>query len=306
MPLIGFVPSAGMPSVTVISQALGALADGEYKAATHAHDFLQILYIEAGRHSLRVEDQDWVLTSGDAFVIAPGTVIATGDEHTDQGTEMWTVLVSTDAIDPTATTLLTSWRAHPLLSSFASTRRGGHRIRVPAADRGTCLANITALNSELLQRGNWYSDAVRAHLTLLLIQLSRLEVDLAFNENRDSLVAAVFGVIETRYQQPISLNDVALAVAHSKGHLATVVKNRTGRSVGQWITERRMREARRLLTDTNLSIKEIAIRVGYHDPGYFIRRFRSEHQLTPQVWRIEGRRTGGEPACEAVLSAHRN
>src|SRR5450755_1206623 len=94
VPLVGYAPSAGLPPVAVMTRALDFAPDREPLSATHAHDFLQLVYVEAGRHFLRVEDQDWALTTGDAFVIAPGTVIATRDQHTDQDTQMWVVLFS--------------------------------------------------------------------------------------------------------------------------------------------------------------------------------------------------------------------
>jgi AraC-like DNA-binding protein len=274
--------------------------------ATHAHDFLQIVYVATGRHTLRVEGKDWVLTSGDVLAIAPGSVITTQEQRTDEGTELWSVLISTDAIDPSATTLLPSWRAHPLLSSFASTGRGSMRTRVPQEERETCESHLVALQSELGQRGHWYADAARAHLTLFLVQLSRLDFDLALDADREALLAAVFKVIESRYQQPISLSAVATEVAQSKGHLASVVKRRTGRTVGQWIAERRMREARRLLADTNLTITAIASQVGFHDPGYFTRRFRLEHEMAPQAWRQAGRLNGGQTPREGASLAHRD
>jgi AraC family transcriptional activator of pobA len=52
-----------------------------------------------------------------------------------------------------------------------------------------------------------------------------------------------------------------------------------------------MREARRLLADTELTIGEIARRVGYRDAGYFVRRFRTAHCVTP--WRGAGRAASG-------------
>jgi AraC-like DNA-binding protein len=60
--------------------------------------------------------------------------------------------------------------------------------------------------------------------------------------------------------------------------------------VQQWITERRMREARRLLADTDLTVAEIALRVGYSEAGYFVRRFRLGHGVPPATWRRAGRR----------------
>ncbi|MEU7614861.1 AraC family transcriptional regulator [Micromonospora rifamycinica] len=273
-----------------MTQAVDFPSHRESAPAIHAHDFVQVVYVQDGRHCLRVEDRDWQLTTGDAIVIAPGTVIATHHAHTDPDTTKWVVLFSADAVNPT-TPLLAFWRAHPLLASFARTGRGAHRFTIPREDRPTWHAHLTGLRAELQRRRDGYADAVRAHLTLLLIQLSRLNLDMPFDLDRDYLLAAVFHTIDARYHEPISLKDIAVAVTQSPGHLATIVKQRTGRTVGQWITERRMREARRLLADTDRPIGEIATRIGYHDPGYFTRRFQAEHQITPQAWRHAGRKS---------------
>ncbi|WP_181782834.1 helix-turn-helix transcriptional regulator, partial [Pseudonocardia pini] len=131
-----------------------------------------------------------------------------------------------------------------------------------------------------------YADAARALLTLLLVRLGRLGVD--GREQVDPLVARVFAVIEDRFADTLSLRDVAAAVGLTPGHLTTVVGRTTGRTVQQWITERRMREARRLLAETTLTVADVAGRVGYRDPGYFLRRFRTAHGVTPTAWRLSG------------------
>ena len=69
------------------------------------------------------------------------------------------------------------------------------------------------------------------------------------------------------------------------GHLTTVVRRRTGRTVQEWIIERRMAEAQKLLMDNGISIQEAARRVGIPDPGYFSRLFRRTHGMSPRDWR---------------------
>src|ERR687889_750378 len=69
------------------------------------------------------------------------------------------------------------------------------------------------------------------------------------------------------------------------GHLTTVVRRKTGRTVQQWITERRMQQARVLLAETDLTVAALARRVGYPDVSYFIKRFRADHGMTPAQWR---------------------
>jgi AraC-like DNA-binding protein len=83
----------------------------------------------------------------------------------------------------------------------------------------------------------------------------------------------------------LSLRDVAREVGMTPGHLTTVVRRRTGRTVQEWIIERRMAEARSLLAETDLPVAEVARRVGVPDPGYFSRLFSRRHGASPREWR---------------------
>jgi AraC family transcriptional activator of pobA len=80
-----------------------------------------------------------------------------------------------------------------------------------------------------------------------------------------------------------------VSVPARPGYLTTVVRRKTGRSLQRWITERRMAEARRLLRETDLTIEDIAAKVGYRQPSFFIRHFRRDHTVTPAVWRRQTR-----------------
>jgi len=71
-------------------------------------------------------------------------------------------------------------------------------------------------------------------------------------------------------------------VSLSRGHLTTVVRRKTGRTVQEWIGERRMAEARRLLVETDLSVEEVGRRVGYGESGYFVRSFRRTPTAPPR------------------------
>jgi AraC-like DNA-binding protein len=96
-------------------------------------------------------------------------------------------------------------------------------------------------------------------------------------------LAEVFGFIEAHYHEPISLRDVLAAVNLSSDHLTTIVRRKTGRPVQEWIKERRMAQARRLLVETDLTIDQLARQVGYADSVYFVRTFRRVHGTTPSL-----------------------
>lgn len=190
-----------------------------------------------------------------------------------------------------------AWRSHPLLFPFLHGRSGGLLVLpVPAEQRATWEATIAAIEAELDGRRAGYRQAALAHLTLLLIELTRLAADVVGDLRRsgEPLLAEVFEVIEQRRAEPLSLRDVAQAVGMTPGHLTTLVRRRTGRTVQVWIIERRMTEARRLLTETELPIATIAGQVGVSDPGYFTRQFRRAHGMSPRDWRNQQEPAGSD------------
>ncbi|STO11878.1 Bacillibactin transport regulator [[Flavobacterium] thermophilum] len=57
----------------------------------------------------------------------------------------------------------------------------------------------------------------------------------------------------------------------------------------QWLTNRRLEEAKRLLRQTDLSIKEIAEQTGFRTAHYLTRVFKAELNETPTAYRDEQR-----------------
>jgi AraC family transcriptional regulator, transcriptional activator of pobA len=283
-----------------------ALAPGELPVATwrlnhdwyaedsfeeHAHDFPGLAYFPSAGGRLRTGRRVWPIEAGDLFVIAPGDVMGRIHVSDLADTEGWGVFFTAAALGPDVPGAHLAWRTHPLLFPFV---RGGAigalRLRVPERVRPEWTTRLEALDAELTQRDDGYREAALAHLVLLLVGVSRLAADVVgdLRENREPLLAEVFEVIERRYPEPLSLRDVASAVNISPGHLTSTVRKRTGRTVQEWITERRMVQARRLLTGTDLPVGEVGRRVGYPDPGYFARTFGRIHGTSPVRWRRGG------------------
>ncbi|MFX0576091.1 helix-turn-helix transcriptional regulator [Nocardia nepalensis] len=237
----------------------------------HIHEFPVLLYVPP---------------AGVVYVVAAGQVIKSATMGEFDGAVG--VFFDPAALGDAGRTPWPAWRAHPLLFPFLHQHSGGVlQLAVPASRRPSWDSSIAAIDTELTQRQKGYREATTAHLTLLLIDLARMAADVVGDLRRsgEPLLAEVFDVIDQRHTAPLSLRDVADAVGMTPGHLTTVVRRRTGRTVQAWITERRMTEARRLLADTDLQVGEIARRVGVPDAGYFTRLFRRNHGLSPRQWR---------------------
>ncbi|WP_214403016.1 helix-turn-helix transcriptional regulator [Pseudonocardia lacus] len=255
----------------------------------HAHDFAIVTYIETGGR-LHNGGREVEVRSGDVLVIAPGDVM--GPFELPISLSGWGVSFTPDALGPDVPGSYLAWRTHPLLFPFVrGGATGARRLSVPVADRPEWAARVRALSRELDERPDGYREAALAHLVLLLVGVSRLAADVvgALRGNAEPLLAEVFAVIEERYPQPLSLRDVARAVNITPGHLTSTVRRRTGRTVQEWITERRMVQARRLLAATTLPVGEVGRLVGYPHPGYFARVFGRVNGVSPARWRDAGR-----------------
>jgi AraC family transcriptional activator of pobA len=126
---------------------------------------------------------------------------------------------------------------------------------------------------------------LRGLLLCVIADVCRLSGISAREAPRGAAVSDALAFIERSYARPISLRDVARAVALSPRHLATRVRGETGRSVGDWITTFRIARARTLLRSTELSVEDIAVEVGWSDPTHFIRTFAREEGRTPSTFR---------------------
>jgi AraC-like DNA-binding protein len=306
-PVYGYPRVAGLPPVTV-SRLAGDDEPPGFPHRRHAHDFLVLSYVERGSGGLVLDGRTWELSAGDLVVVAPGEVVAPEWSAPHVDAAVWTASFPLDAVERRSPGSLGSWRAHPLLFPFVGRRGGGvQRLPVPEADRAAWTRRFADLERELRERREGYAEAALARLTLLLVELARLAADVPghLRLRDEPLLATVFDVVERRYPESLSLRDVAAEVGLSAGHLTTVVGRRTGRTVQQWITERRLAEVRRLLTETDLTVQAIAGRVGYADAGYLIRRFRAAHGVSPQQWRRAGAVPGGDPAEVSGRGGHR-
>ena len=71
-------------------------------------------------------------------------------------------------------------------------------------------------------------------------------------------------------------------------YLNKLVKSHLGISAYDYILNRIISEAKILLKLTNINVSELAYRLGYENPGYFIRLFKKAEGLTPLEYHKRG------------------
>ncbi|MFJ5228488.1 helix-turn-helix transcriptional regulator [Kitasatospora sp. NPDC088391] len=92
-----------------------------------------------------------------------------------------------------------------------------------------------------------------------------------------------------RYEEPLSLDEIANTAILSKFYFSRVFRNLTGTSPGRFLSAVRLQRAKSLLQETDLSVTEISYRVGYNSLGTFTSRFTRSVGLSPARYRTLAR-----------------
>ncbi len=280
-PVYRYEQHPGVPPVSVIRFDTEEARAGHAPDHRHAHDFLVLVYVEEGTGSFVVDGAERRLHAGQVHAVSPGQVV--GDSTVSELTRCraWSVAFTPDAVPALAAVSPLAWSHHPLLAMFAPGARHG---LVAEPERARWSAWLADLAEELADpRRLGAREVVAALLTRVLVAAARLAP--AAPGAPDPLVARVFDEIEATFREPVSVGDVARALGYTPGHLTTVVRERTGRPLLEWLTERRMTEVRRMLRETDLPLGVVAARTGLRDATYLVRRFRHRYGITPQRWR---------------------
>ncbi|MCP4456143.1 MAG: DNA-binding transcriptional regulator [Planctomycetes bacterium] len=113
--------------------------------------------------------------------------------------------------------------------------------------------------------------------------MTRQSSDSEAIEDRD--VAEALHFIRMHAMQPIQVSDVANELCMSRRHLYRKFDKALGRSIHDEIRRTRIDQLKRMLTETDLSVSQIATKMGFSNITHVSRFFRQEAQISPQAFR---------------------
>ena len=92
--------------------------------------------------------------------------------------------------------------------------------------------------------------------------------------------------IEDNYNNHISLIDVAKHIYLSHEYFSRLFKEEVGENFSTYLTLYRMNKARELIKGTDMKISQIAMEVGYSNPGYFSKNYKKYMGTSPEDDRV--------------------
>ena len=104
-------------------------------------------------------------------------------------------------------------------------------------------------------------------------------------ESAVDIIKTARAYIEQNYAKDLILDDVSKELMISPYYFSKLFKKRTGSTFIEYLTNVRIDKAKELLRNTNKSIKEICLDVGYADANYFSRAFKKNVGVTPSEYK---------------------
>ena len=104
----------------------------------------------------------------------------------------------------------------------------------------------------------------------------------------NTIASQIDGYIHAHISGSITVGELCTQLAISKNRLYAIAHEWFKMPIGDYITEVRVREAKRLLATTDLSVGEVGARVGISDHNYFTKFFKANVGIPPLRYRKKG------------------
>jgi AraC family transcriptional regulator, transcriptional activator of pobA len=267
-----FGESTQLPDVMHCETIAARSALHDWELAPHRHGRLhQVLLLRSGGGTARLEGLTVALAPMTLVNVPPGDVHAFSFQPGTQG------LVVTLADEMLA----------PILGGVGDVQRPLGRSFVGAAD-----TRIDAVMQQIWQEFSALGEARALVLRGLGATLLGLTARIALQSaptlagaEESAQMRRFESLVEAHFLQRWRVAEYARAMSMSPTHLSRIARAATGEPASRVIEARVVREARRSLAFTNLSVATIAYELGFVDPAHFSRVFSRFAGLSPRAFR---------------------
>lgn len=257
--------------------------DPQEEYGLHSHEFseLVVVYRGSGEHLIFGERRP--ISAGDVFLIKGLTRHGYENLH---DLALYNLLFDLHEVNNPLFALC----RYPVLRSlfmlepgFTNRRRGLHLL---PEEMPEILDILAAIEAEQNGRKEDCASAMSAWLVLLTVKLSRL-----YGTGHENTLTGPFELyrlineVSDRSEEAWSRERMAKIAGMSVSTLTRQFRKATGYPPNEYLLMLRLKKSLMLLVNPDLSVSDIADRVGFSDSNYFCRQFKRHYGLPPQKYR---------------------
>ena len=243
--------------------------DGDWHSVPHSHAYTELFFITGGKGKFLIQDQVYPVDVNDIIIINPNV------PHTEASINaqpLEYIVLGISGVELSSHAI--SNEQFCILDYFQS------------KELSTCIRNILR---EMEQRNTGYEDVCQAYMEILIIRLMRAIAMSTQPEPRTDSgcrqCTVVKRYIDQHFKESLTLDQLSEAVHMNKYYLSHAFKREYGISPINYLISCRIEESKNLLAETDLSISQIALILGFSSSSYFSQVFHKAHGTSPMDFR---------------------
>ena len=237
----------------------------------HLHDEVELIFIKKGPFTAYIDDCQYTLNDGCLLVIFPNQLHSYVDIKDKYDLVNYMMIFKSDVLKIFSAEFDKIVPESPIIT-----------------DKNV-LKEIESLLEKSLEirkkEPEYMYQALNAHATLILqLALPYFKHKKAKKLQKD-IVADIFAYCNRNFCEDITLDDISKEINISKEHIMRIFRERFHTNFRAYINHLRIDEAKKLLRETDISITDISINVGYNTIRTFNRVFIENTGITPTQYR---------------------
>lgn len=256
-------------------------------AVDHMHGHYELYYLFSGERFYFIKDRSYAIQSGDLVLIPSNEVHKTSDTGVPNHERV--VLY----YDASYFRQFSREEAELLLSPFSGTRPV---LRLAAPDRLRIEQLLYGMLREMQDRSTGCDIPIRHAAAELLLFAARRGPAVESEAREEPLspteakMSEIARYIAAHYREPLTLDSLCSRFFLSPSYLSRTFKKVTGFAFTEYVGVTRIKEAQRLLRETDDRITDIAGEVGFENLSHFEKVFKAFARLSPRGYRAQFRR----------------
>lgn len=246
----------------------------------HRHSFYHLIVFTQGEGTCSIDFTEFPVSPNQVYAVVPGQVHALSVTEEAEGFVInfskgffYSFLLRPEYLEQ---------------FSFLAGAMEDSVINLPDKAMQQMTPVLEGLVQEGQQKGVHKTDMMRVLLLQLFLLIKRELVKKPNKKltNKQSVIVRNFqNLVEHHYSRFRLPKDYAALLYVTPNHLNALCKENLGKPAGAIIRGRVLLEAKRMLTDANITISEIASRLSFNDNSYFTKFFKKYSALTPEEFR---------------------
>jgi len=273
------IESESIPNWLFIIRKIDISYQDYDESSAHQHKYYQFLFFEKGGGIHIIDDKEYEVKPNSIHFISPNHVHYL---KIKKGTKGYVCMFKKELffinneskIFLEGVDLLSNWNENPI-------------VEFEAVRYEEMASVMELLCIEYAEHQNRKYEVILMFLKVFLIKASRLYTRSQKTAigSKERLINQFLGLMEKNHSAAISINFYAREMEITPVYLNRIIREKYNKSVSDFVNEKTILEAKRILQFSSDSVKEIAFQLGFEDPSYFSRFFRHHLGFTPLSYR---------------------